>query len=296
MQGDLRSKTYVALRTLDRRRPSIARLQHVRPDSAPFLSGDTFRSMCRKVIDGSRVIERATGFPSFTFVEMEKWRLSGWNEQVVLEHCAGKNVVIHNGDITPPDFLIRKISGIASSVWCVNYLGRHPGVSALPIGLENLWWNTNGRIEDFLPRPTNTRVPRIFANFRPHTNPGVRLPLELACVGSAVADQVGFKRPSRLHELMRRYCLVLSPPGNGADCHRTWEAVYLGAVPIVLSSHFPKAFSELPVLTVDSFEEVLSLDENRVREIYSKYSCRDKNIAYHDYWLQRFSRISNGEI
>jgi hypothetical protein len=33
---------------------------------------------------------------------------------------------------------------------------------------------------------------------------------------------------------MARCRWVLSPPGNGVDCHRTWEALYLGVTPIVL--------------------------------------------------------------
>ncbi|CAF4378106.1 unnamed protein product, partial [Adineta steineri] len=32
----------------------------------------------------------------------------------------------------------------------------------------------------------------------------------------------------------RQYPFWLSPRGNGLDCHRTWEALYLDTIPIVL--------------------------------------------------------------
>jgi hypothetical protein len=49
---------------------------------------------------------------------------------------------------------------------------------------------------------------------------------------------------------------VLSPPGNGADCHRTWEAIYLGAIPIVHKDFWPFNNLELPVLVIDDWFSV----------------------------------------
>ena len=38
---------------------------------------------------------------------------------------------------------------------------------------------------------------------------------------------------------------VLSPPGHGLDCHRTWEAILLGAIPIVVDCAYLRAGSHL---------------------------------------------------
>jgi hypothetical protein len=43
---------------------------------------------------------------------------------------------------------------------------------------------------------------------------------------------------------------VLSPEGNGIDTHRTWEALYMGAIPIVENSVFINSFN-LSVVMVD---------------------------------------------
>jgi hypothetical protein len=57
---------------------------------------------------------------------------------------------------------------------------------------------------------------------------------------------------------------VLCPDGNGMDCHRNWEMLYLGVIPIIEQSPFhSEIYGDLPVLIVDSFENV---DENYLNQ------------------------------
>ena len=50
---------------------------------------------------------------------------------------------------------------------------------------------------------------------------------------------------------------VISPPGNGWSNHREWEALNLGAVPVVLShAGVNPVYGALPVLIVESYEQV----------------------------------------
>jgi hypothetical protein len=53
-----------------------------------------------------------------------------------------------------------------------------------------------------------------------------------------------------------RHKFVISPRGNGVDCHRTWESLYLRSIPIVLKSIHMNEFSDLPILLIDSWEQV----------------------------------------
>jgi hypothetical protein len=50
-----------------------------------------------------------------------------------------------------------------------------------------------------------------------------------------------------------RFCV--SPPGNGIDCHRTWEALYLGVIPVVVSSA-GGLLDHLPCIIVDDIAAV----------------------------------------
>ena len=49
---------------------------------------------------------------------------------------------------------------------------------------------------------------------------------------------------------------VLSPLGNGLDCHRTWEALVLGCIPIVKTSVLDPLYHDLPVLIVENWFDV----------------------------------------
>ena len=55
---------------------------------------------------------------------------------------------------------------------------------------------------------------------------------------------------------MIKYAFVLSPHGNGLDCHRTWEALALGCYPIVKTSGLDPLFDELPVWIVKEWSDV----------------------------------------
>lgn len=51
---------------------------------------------------------------------------------------------------------------------------------------------------------------------------------------------------------------VLSPPGNGQQAHRTWEALYAGACPLVLRSgtDMDRLYTGLPVVLVSDWADV----------------------------------------
>ena len=53
-----------------------------------------------------------------------------------------------------------------------------------------------------------------------------------------------------------QFAFVLSPFGIGMDCHRTWEALCLGAIPIMKANVFKPLFDGLPVLFVNEWHEI----------------------------------------
>jgi hypothetical protein len=52
------------------------------------------------------------------------------------------------------------------------------------------------------------------------------------------------------------FMFVLSPEGAGMDCHRTWEAILLGAIPIVNQNAITPLFKRLPVIVVENWAQV----------------------------------------
>jgi len=83
---------------------------------------------------------------------------------------------------------------------------------------------------------------------------------------------------------------VLSPPGNGLDCHRTWEVLYVGSIPVVISSTLDPLYVGLPVIIVDSWEEVTEdFLERKYIEITNKQHNMDK--LYLGYWIDFINQI-----
>lgn len=86
---------------------------------------------------------------------------------------------------------------------------------------------------------------------------------------------------------MVQYAFVLSPLGNGLDCHRTWEALVLGSIPIVKSGPLDPLYANLPVLIVQEWSDITPelLEEtiNRFRKKRFDYSKLTL-----EYWTRNF--------
>lgn len=65
------------------------------------------------------------------------------------------------------------------------------------------------------------------------------------------------QRVSRIQswENQAKHMFVISPEGIGMDCHRTWEALLLGCIPVVTKSNCDEIFEDLPVWIVNDWSE-----------------------------------------
>ena len=94
------------------------------------------------------------------------------------------------------------------------------------------------------------------------------------------------------HTKQINYTFVASPYGNGIDCHRTWEALVLGCIPIIKrGSGLDPIFSNLPVLLVDKWDDVTdTLLNNTVNEFKIKFG---ENILAEElklkYWIDKIN-------
>lgn len=231
--------------------------------SWPFLSGDTFREMCEIRVDTKSDVEKIFSLEEYSgniFVraEVADYLISELSSSRHLDF-SNVNFVIHNGDHIPDKYELVKFASQVKHVYCVNWLGSSPNISPIPIGLENWSYLQNGVPKDFsnlvdLPRDINLLV-----GFSNYTNLVERS--EARAFAAEVSDVYFVPEgtsPRKYRELVRRSRFVLSPPGNGPDCHRTWESIYLGAIPIVKEEFWPFLNFQLPVLLVSQWSEIPS--------------------------------------
>jgi predicted O-methyltransferase YrrM len=70
----------------------------------------------------------------------------------------------------------------------------------------------------------------------------------------------------KLWKLMSKYKFIISPHGNGLDCHRTYESILLGCIPIVKSSTLDTLYKDMPVLILSDWSELT--EEKIINYIY----------------------------
>ena len=76
---------------------------------------------------------------------------------------------------------------------------------------------------------------------------------------------------------------TLSPYGCGEDCLRTWEAMYLGSIPIIRRSKTYDWFEDMPIAMLDTWDDLTPewLDEQK--KLMKTKSMERMTM---DYWLE----------
>jgi len=194
----------------------------------------------------------------------------------------------------------------------------HPKLSAIPIGLN--YRRQYAGLEEWLhqiqtsPNPEPTKW--LYMNYSPDTNPQRRELIqkastewsEFCTMVDPIPPRKSYDIPShiegklridetdpRCYDEWRKYRFVLSPPGAGIDCHRTWEAITVGCIPIVLSSNLNELYTDLPVVVVDSWDQITA---EYLSEQYTVVEANRQSGKYNmdkltlDYWTHRIGNVS----
>ena len=90
-----------------------------------------------------------------------------------------------------------------------------------------------------------------------------------------------------------RHRFTLCPNGNGVDCYRTWEALYLGSIPILEKSTTSGFFNDLPIVEIEDMGELtLEFLQERYAEINSRndWNYEKLDLAY---WKTNIEELLN---
>ncbi|MET2829131.1 hypothetical protein [Mesorhizobium shangrilense] len=146
--------------------------------------------------------------------------------------------------------------------------GDHPRIKPFPIGLDlhtpRSFATPMGLVRQLeaIRHDSMDRHPlRIFCDFS--ISKGSRQRRELLEALNACPHIDFLKRRVSQREIWKlysQYPLVLSTEGNGLDCHRTWELLYLGCIVVTKTSPLDPLYEGLPVIIVDNWHEVANPD------------------------------------
>ena len=175
------------------------------------------------------------------------------------------SIYIHSDDRIPSAELMEKMSRLGFKLYSVNWIGDLEFCTPIPMGIPpGSFKNFHGAyIYDNILENSQTRERVVkfpfYLNFDLTTNIIQR---KLALENFAALDDTFIPQRRLSHQehltAISESQYVISPPGAGADCYRTWEAIYLGAIPVVLEEFWPFKHLDLPVMVVKSYAEFLA--------------------------------------
>ncbi len=201
-------------------------------------------------------------------------------------------LITHNSDHQINESFIPFIENPKISHWYgQNVAINHKKITALPIGLANSQW-PHGQLEQFnqVIQHNREKTKMVYMNFAPETNPIERQPIyDLFKNNPLVNVSGGLSYITYLEELATHF-FAISPPGNGLDCHRVWECLYLGVIPIVLKNSGMEHFNDLPIALIDDWKQI---EKNFLQREFKRISKQPNWIFSEkldiNYWSQRIT-------
>ncbi|CAF1487310.1 unnamed protein product [Rotaria sp. Silwood1] len=265
----------------------------VRNSSYPYISGDTFRAFADYIYDETRQDKLdLVKYGEIVFVKADMFSSFFGSPFNSIQNPFV--LVTHNSDFSAPSNYETYLSNPKILIWYASNpsVENHEKLYPIPIGLPNTRW-THGNLNKLTfaaenyRKPWSQRTSLLYMNFALETN---RVEREKALLqASKIENAQIIKNRITFDTYLQQIGnakFVLSPPGNGLDCHRTWEALLMGAVPIVRQSGLDPLFVKTRSVVVDDWSKVT---QNFLLSL--NFSLNDHiipDVLYARYWYERF--------
>lgn len=279
--------------------PQVPLASSERVVSARYITGDAFRAMSVHVFD-----ETDAEFDFDSVKPADTIFVNGDFLDLFFKHVHGRIkvpyiLITHNSDHSFPGEFHGYLNDSKIVAWfTVNPSLRHPKIHPVPIGFQNHHWNKqrNADIDQALATKGTSRQHLLLMNFRAHTNLDERGYVFNMFNGVEYCYFPGTNRGfyDYLKDLSNsKYCL--SPFGNGKDCHRVYESLVMGCIPIVKTSALDQLYESLPIMIINDWREVGKEFLN------AKYDClietkMNPNFLLIDFWRTKIKEVGGSVI
>jgi len=197
-------------------------------------------------------------------------------------------IVTHNSDMSIDARFLPYLNHPKVKKWFgQNVQIRHPKLHAIPIGMANpQYTHGNKQLLHAVAKSNWDKSNLVFVNFSIGTNPHKREPI-LELFKNKYPTHQG-QNQTEYWESMAKSKFCISPPGNGVDCHRIWECIYLKTIPIVEKNIAFDQFTDLPILFIEDWHVV---NDNFLNDVYLAFSKKEWNYekAYMEYWRREIT-------
>jgi mannosyltransferase OCH1-like enzyme len=209
----------------------------------------------------------------------------------ILNYLKGQFVIItHNADDNVDDSYVIPENVIKWYAQNVNV--ENPKIESIPIGLENNMWDKKNGKKMFLNEQLKQRREYknlVYMNHDVTTNPSKRAFLYDIFAGKSWVTSIKGKNGYNVKEYynnLYNHKFVICPEGNGIDTHRTWEALYMGTIPIEKKNINNQHYTDLPICFVNDWSD---LTEEFLNTEWTRIKGKRWNMPklYFEYWRDR---------
>lgn len=140
--------------------------------------------------------------------------------------------------------------------------------------------------------PVEERIPDVYVDFAwgPFGYGGRFRILRQISANSRVFLQRSSLSRNEMWRQRGRYAFVVSPHGNGLDCHRTWEALALGHIVLVPRSPLERMFDGLAVVSLDDWNEITPENLSCWLDRYSPLT-RSNDVLTSSWWVEQMRAV-----
>ena len=258
-----------------------------RPNSKPYISGDTFRKISNHIFDESKTLEpRKVKLNDIIFLNSDLI-------EVFFNHFDNKIsnryiLITHNSDRNIGNKEFSKISKNVIHWFAQNLeIEENERISYIPIGLENLRRLKHGR-KKWFKKNNKVKSKLVLSSFNSLTNYKKR---EMAKTQVAKYETVEIKNFESTEEYfynLNDYMFVICPEGNGLDTHRIWESLLLKVIPIVILNPFTQNLknNSVPCVYLDDWKDLEYLLPVELEGLYAESldNYTNQHVMF-DYWI-----------
>ena len=213
-------------------------------------------------------------------------------------------LITHNSDGKIDSFKFKKFlqCGKFKYWFAQNPIINEPRLFTLPIGLMNKEWHKYPRFNLMMEIKKKNIKPTklLLLSFSIKNNVVKRQQCANSFINKSfvtynvverVENFIGDvkKYDRKFFNIMLDHLFIACPEGNGIDTHRFWETLYMGRYPVVLHNRVNDAFSDLPVLILNKWE-----DFEKEYLIFLE-RIKNKEFSYkkltQEYWIDRINNL-----
>ena len=202
-----------------------------------------------------------------------------------------RTLIIMESDTTQFESELASLYPFVEKIYSNNLIGSSSRCFPIPLGLERQAYRSAGRLNNFKHQRLNKREKRpiqFLIAWNDKTNPNRNLYRRQFEGDSRCLIVENRLHANTIHKLMKKSRFIPCPAGNGLDTHRVWEAIYLGAVPVLLESEFC-GDATWPIILVKNWSELLEKSKKELDLLFTKNSFNQQQSI--DFGVKILSNI-----